>query len=521
MVEKDFKCIKAMINDDYERWLSIRTVYKPFLDEGAYRSDIKYMTHNYSTHCINIYRNIDKLINWGGSSKLSTHEAFLLNTAVIVHDIYMAIAPEKRLVHSKEAYELILNEINSNTRNVINSHLKASEAEQIAEIVLGHSDLKVDGEKENTLEYLLERYKKDPDYEENRICHLAAVLRLADELDVTQDRINRNLNEMNFDLNDENDAESSRHYRKLQLVKRITENIEKNDELIICINDRIYGVENNEDIDLLAEVKNKIEEELKKVDKIYLAYKQEVSPYKRFLYATIQSEDATREKEINDYAEKNKKKIFRPRLFDKELEKKITNIVLENEMLVGGHYEVNGKVCSRDWIDTRRLIQIDKIFNEIVDSFEEKIISNVGDEKIIIFGVGQVGLRIGTILAVRFNLPFVHVIPKHLEQYYDEHDTRKVNIEQGKKYIIITDVVITGLTVLLVCEKYNIELKNVIGVYSIFLRNCNRERIKVNEQVLNIVKEVNNEFDAELRYKSSCKLWKEHKKCICNNKIIV
>ena len=79
MQEEEFRCISTMNKEDYIHWQAIRDAYRGLLDEGAYRSDKKYMTHNYSIHCFNIYKNIDILLKRDNSSKLTSHEAFLLN----------------------------------------------------------------------------------------------------------------------------------------------------------------------------------------------------------------------------------------------------------------------------------------------------------------------------------------------------------------------------------------------------------------------------------------------------------
>ncbi len=316
MNEEETRCIKALQsknNDEYFRkWMAIREVYRPILDEGAYRSDVNYNTHNYSTHCVNIYRNIDKLIDWSSDNKPTVKEFFYLDVAVILHDLCMAIMPKERLRHSKEAYEIILEKINSPDRNEINGLLIPSEAECIAQIILGHSDVKVEGKSGDTIKYLIDIYRNydESEYEMNRVCHLAVILRLADELDVTYDRINRKLTEMNFDIEDENDRESMRHYRKLQLVKKIRQDKSENNRLLLVINDKEFGIESGDDEDLIAEVKNKIESELQNTKRVYAAFAQRLCPYKKFDTVYIKSDDnPTKEKELNEYAEKCKKKL--------------------------------------------------------------------------------------------------------------------------------------------------------------------------------------------------------------------
>ena len=531
MNEEKLKCIKALQgnnNDEYfHKWIAFRTVYQPILDEGAYSSEVKYNTHNYSTHCVNIYKNIDKLIDWNSDNKPTVEELFYLDVAVILHDLCMAVMPQKRPQHSKEAYEIILNKINSPDRNEINGLLKLSEAECIAEIILGHSDVKVEEKSEDTIKYLIDKYRGyvESEYETNRICHLAVILRLADELDVTYDRINRKFTEMSFDTEDENDRVSMKHYRKLQLVKKITQDKDENNRLILEINDKEFGIESGDDEDLIAEVKNKIESELQNTNRVFSAFAQRLCPYKKFDTVYIKSYDnPTKEKELNEYAEKCKKKIkrgYNSASLDKNLGEIILNKVVQKDLFLPGHYLVNEKICSRDWIDTEKLMQEESLKEKIICTFEKMITHHIKENNFIILGVGTVGSQIGSILAYRLCSPFLHIVPKHLEQYYDEHEISKVELEKGIKYIIISDVVITGLTIGEVCRKYEILMEEIIGIYCIFKRSYNLERIKVEEkEILQKVQAINTDFDAELRTKATCKLFNQYGRCICNNKIL-
>lgn len=157
---------------------------------------------------------------------------------------------------------------------------------------------------------MLEKYRgyKEDEYVMNRVCHLAVILRLADELDVTSDRINRPLTEMDFDTEDENDRESMKHYRKLKLVTTIRQDKNENNRLLLEVNDREFGIENGDDEDLTVEVKNKIELELQKTSAVYRGFEQRICPYKKFDNVYIKFDNnPEKEKELNEYAVKYKK----------------------------------------------------------------------------------------------------------------------------------------------------------------------------------------------------------------------
>ncbi len=194
---------------------------------------------------------------------------------------------------------------------------------------------------------------------------------------------------------------------------------------------------------------------------------------------------------------------------------------MQKDLLLPGHYLVNEKVCSRDWIDTEKLMQEEGLKEKIIYTFEKMITPHVEENNFIILGVGTVGLQIGSILAYRLCSPFLHIVPKHLEKHYDEHEISRVTLEKGIKYIIISDVVITGLTIAEVRRKYEIPIDEIIGIYCIFKRSFNLEKIKIEEsEILQRVQAINTDFDAELRTKATCKLYNQCKTCICNNKIL-
>lgn len=195
--------------------------------------------------------------------------------------------------------------------------------------------------------------------------------------------------------------------------------------------------------------------------------------------------------------------------------------VVQKDLLVPGHYQMNEEVCSRDWIDTEKLVQEENLKQQIICAFEKMITPCIEGNKFIVLGVGTVGIQIGSILAYRLCSPFLHIVPKHLEIYYDEHEISTVELKEIAKYIIVSDVVITGRTISEVLRKYSIEMDDIIGIYCVFKRPFNSDKIKINEHaILERVQSINTDFDAELRTKSKCKLLNQCGKCICNNKIL-
>lgn len=200
-------------------------------------------------------------------------------------------------------------------------------------------------------------------------------------------------------------------------------------------------------------------------------------------------------------------------------------------MIVPGHYVLNDIACSMDWIDTEKLISNGKMLEKIVAVFEEMIIDKIQateleEKKAVVIGIGNVGLIIGSILAYRLSKPFVYEIPRHVVKYYDRHDLNGIEFDEDHEYIIITDVVVTGVTIYEVYKyynNYNIRLDRILGIFSIFERQiCNNsepEKSKDYQDVLKLVKPINTEFDVDLKYKEQCIL-NNDRDCICSNPIM-
>ncbi len=277
-MESELFLIKRMnVNNYYERWRAIRAIYKPLLDEGSVGSKIKYTTHNYSTHCVNIYNIINNIIIFRDGRNLSPTEAFILNVSVILHDIIMSFDIEKRSSHAKEAYNYILENINSLRENTINMLLTQEEARYVAYTILGHSDFKG----ESTLKYLTNIYEK---YSFNciKFPYLAAMLRLGDELDCSRSRINRPIGTIGFTDSDD-DKNSRLHYRKLELIEMVGIKEKPTNILYLYVEDRVLSSNILEDAKILSEVRSKILSEISNIKRnVYSMFCQEESPMKMF-----------------------------------------------------------------------------------------------------------------------------------------------------------------------------------------------------------------------------------------------
>lgn len=282
-IEDDFYIIKKMqsIARYKENWEAIRTIFKGKLDSGAVSSKIKYTTHDYSHHCINIYTNIENIVLKRACSELTPTELFILNVAVILHDYVMAINPEKRFTHARDAAEYIMKSVNDTNGTELNHLLTNEEARLVAYVVMGHGDIKGNNVEVNTLKYVVDEYVNKYYASPIKIPYLAAILRLADEFDCTANRLICPLEEVGL-TDSKEDINSRRHYRKLQLVERVGIKQSPSNILYLYCNDYVLNEKTyDEDAQNMIEVREKLLKEIINVKQnVYNYFEQEHCPIK-------------------------------------------------------------------------------------------------------------------------------------------------------------------------------------------------------------------------------------------------
>lgn len=124
----ELPCIKNMGKIYFKKWENIKTQYVERLDRGAIYKPIAYTLHDYTHHCYNIYKIIDKVILF--NPKLSEQEWFILNTAILLHDFSMTRENFDRLIHSKQSADWVYEQMEKDT--VLKNNLNTGEAEAVA-----------------------------------------------------------------------------------------------------------------------------------------------------------------------------------------------------------------------------------------------------------------------------------------------------------------------------------------------------------------------------------------------------
>jgi len=313
--------LKSRSTDYYSKFLTIENNSKKIM------SNSKIIFSSYTNHDIphleNVEKNINEIITADSVENLSDEEIFCLLSAAWLHDVGMIPFDNER-----ESFENKSKEERENFRNDIREkhHIRSSlyvekhkeelninefEAKAIGNICRGHRSVDLNNLNDVHSNPLI------------RVDSLAAIIRLADECDISEAR--------DSCLSSEgiNPITKKQHYRRLEIVKTIHINHEKNNISIIST------IEKESDKEILINSKNKILQELLIVqqflEKINICLKDVV-------LNTTMSPPLLRTRIILGIVKNNNIYEFVDEFMtnddvDEEIEKLITDKTIENEHL--------------------------------------------------------------------------------------------------------------------------------------------------------------------------------------------
>lgn len=481
-IEKElcnFMCIKEMGDAYLKKWKAIRDVYAETLDKGSIYRPIAYTYHDYTHHCYNIYKIVSKEILY--NPNLTAQEWFILNTAILLHDISMTISNFDRLKHSKESADWLLENIERDS--VLKQNLLRDEAEVIALIISAHSDCKEKkGNKEEICEYTLENSElKDRmdcgGAEPVRAKFLAAILRIADECDVTRNRLD--LNDNNFEKLDDNDSEQK--YSKEQWLQlRCFKSLHRDQNKLILETDDAYINKNKHDeIEIrIRKVGSKIRKQIRYVREQCIT-SDEYSAMFQVQNVVISSSALRQEfiKEINNSSDDTEEySDIQVGLLDEELEKNISDKIDKDKLKKSGHYIVTENCCERDWIELRDIVVDKKLSKCIIEQIEDEIKKEYQDnDNIILVAMEENSLILTSQIAYRLGKPFSYIIPCNYNQKKSSKQEKAISFEAYDKIILVTDAVATFQTLGLTCDEYGI-LDKLCGIYTILYRETDNKK---------------------------------------------
>lgn len=469
-------CINKMGKQYTRKWKSIKEQYAVRLDRGPVHKPIAYTFHDYSHHCFDIYKIVDKAILFKPS--LSEQEWFILNTAILLHDFSMTFDNFDRLIHSKQSAEWLLDQMEKDT--VLKKNLNPSEAEAIALIIQAHSDCKknVNGTEEIE-QYTLENEKMAEPMEcggakNVHLQFLAAILRIADECDVTRDRVG----DADFEGLKETDKEQKYSKEQWFQLKCFRSIVGKGELLELFVDDRYVQKHLGE----MDEIEHRIKKVVMKIRKqlIYVRKKVIDNPEYMAMFqlrkVVIRSEVLSDEyvNKINDerLTEEESIEVSVP-VLNVDLANKISAKIDGNDTIwVPGDYIVTDEHCEKDWIDLRDIVVDKAISEEIIQEIASKINEEYGNSQTppIIVGMEDNGLILASQIASRLGYPFTYIIPKNYSWGKSSLKERFVDFAPYDNIIIITDAVATFQTMGRTCEEYKI-LDKVCQIYTVLYRS--------------------------------------------------
>lgn len=556
---KSLACYKAMDKAYQESFNSLAQHYGGMLNQGPAQTITVYTSHDFDRHCFDLYRIISMyLLREEGIQQLSQEELYLLNLSVLLHDISMCRGGyEKdtntlfnRDIHALQSAQWIRHGFDQGNTPLYQSGLTADQVEIICDICKAHSTLKDRDTPTGLFDPEL-KYKKDGKTGEIRVKALAGILRIADELDATRHRL-ANADEMDRLLTAddgrpeiqafirENKA-SRKHFRRLLLIRKL-ERCEDNTTQLALRMDmgqaekrKLAGdVENLED-DLL-EIQRKIQGELDALwseviskeaagagrlitvktvvwtekDEQYIQSLRPAEVAAPSIYIRPVQEEPSGVSDTTEGAENHNSSANEPSgtgvsvaLLDSRLSQKIGKCVWERNLLHVGHYKLNLTYCARDWIDTEGLMDDSELVTDIIGAFSDHICTSYRTEEFTIVGLDLLGARVAAQIGFILQKPFTYVIPAHQYEEADSHEVDIPDILTGHKIVLITDSMITGLTIADIIQKNEWE-ERVLAIYTVFYRRPKTvQKVELVSSSWEIYA-LNTDFPAEIALTQDC-----------------
>lgn len=194
---KKIECISKMQVEYFNQFCTIVDEYRSKLSDKLIKQNSAFTLHDFDHHCFDVYKIIsdvlfDRDLVYKDDYGLTDRELYILNLAVLFHDIGMANSlngtRENHSLKSAQYVDRQYNDSNSTLRKKCD--LTQNELKALKEIIIAHSDIK-DGSVQEDNNGLKSDRLEDYDARIGRIRtkFLAGVLRLADELDVSVERI--------------------------------------------------------------------------------------------------------------------------------------------------------------------------------------------------------------------------------------------------------------------------------------------------------------------------------------------
>lgn len=513
---QELDCYRKMGDEDKRHFDCLVDYYGGLLNAGPARRNVIYTLHDFDHHCYNLYHIIAMyILGPKGLEGLNHEERYLLNLAVLFHDISMCTGgydngekiPFDRNIHSLQSAQWLKHEYENST-SVLHAQgdLTVKQIEIIGKICKAHSDIK--GSEMPTGLYAPDLKPEQGRTGVIRVKTLAAILRVADEMDVTSDRLGTATEEDSLLTEIANngtperqrqidlDRESRRHWKRLHYIIGITR--VNNSTVALELNrDEVVSQKDKGDdyniADDLAETRDKIQRELDtawreawdeepNAERLITLRKVDWNDDDKDIIDSLCSEPLAVLSEPNQpsddaqigegkgmSAEPQEEVNQKVTLLDNTIASRLRQFVLEHDLFNVGHYQLNTNYCARDWIMTSTVLENEKISQDAIHTFSYHILNHFYGEKYVIVGLDVMGTSLAAKIGFSLNKPMTYVIPAHQLAHADSHEYNVPTIPRDSKIILVTDSTITGLTISQIVEKNNWQEK-LLAIYTVFYR---------------------------------------------------
>ncbi|QUC66356.1 HD domain-containing protein [Aristaeella hokkaidonensis] len=487
--------------------------------ESYYERDrafsVAYTPHDWKRHIINVISNADLILH--DYKAFGVNDLFCFLMAVILHDIGMVYKTDThRAIHALVGAEMVCKIVDSNKKrhpiynkiallrdeykdkfDLDNEYIvKLTDGiqgaikdvskplqKEIAAIVLGHSDLKFSnytGDPKDTVKTLDTSLYRIFTTNSSTINALAAILRWADELDLSQSRCE------GIHL-DELPEDSKPFWKKLKLINSVIINpgkITLNVETDLFDEGEAEKKEIEDPYQLLKEIIDKLKKEQTTCNTLF----DEID--KRNLSFPVISTECIEPTDIREALEAycEKKAINQPsenyeyyhdsnnneKLTPEDLKKSIREYIDEHHLYKEGHYclhrtiegDKEKRFCIRNVLDCNGLLSSHKLLDDIAQELLLQINNDEDYNDYALIGIANSGALLAAHIAGLSGLPIAHWVPNNKKVKYtkQERDLEFIKTSiSGKKIVLVIGVNHTGKAILDACNSIG-NVKHVIGI---------------------------------------------------------
>ena len=571
---QNLKCYQ-LLPDSYKACLDkLIEDYAEELNTPIHVGDSLYTPHDFNHHCYNLYRIIsnhlcDLRVGIDRRTQFSGFELFLLDIAVLFHDYAMSTISTlnvERKTHSADSARCFMqqwdNHDSSLYKNGQKVNMRDNDIRAVAAIIKAHSDEKGPNAPKKTGIFSADLKDEMDSSDPNpvRAKFLAGILRLADELDITSDRIGNVHLVDQLDPDDPENRFSYQCWSDLHYFSSLRNDQEIHTQLNLVLDDQEIQTQfDNGDENFVKsrvwKIKEKIDGELSmiwdyifqrveigrsiiRVQKIELEtgldkrYFQKPSELRSPLnddFVVLRTEGGARLQTASKLAaeETSESAVDGPLILSMDVQRKLDNFIIQHKLVTTGHFYMEGSWCARDWVDTTKILERSGLLDTCVQPMVQHIKNNFSLESTAILGIDLNGTLMGARIAAELQCAFALLIPPQKSFNPDS----RVKLEQFEHVIYITDAIMSGATVANVTKQHGLKSK-VLGIYALLYRrpipyimekdsSCTGTKNfeKPLFQDISPMYCISDTFGSEVIRKTEC-TWKDRKTgCIACNKI--